>query len=83
MVGERFHLYDAPGLKKVRPGEILFRNFGERVVEMTELAAIAARELAKHGLRDWTFRLSDTKRRLGACNWLRFPNTTRETVPTR
>ncbi len=36
-------------------------------MDLEELADIAGREMRKHGLRDWTFALADTKRRLGAC----------------
>ena len=38
-------------------------------MDLQELSAIAAREMAKHGLRGWTFALADTKRRLGVCKY--------------
>lgn len=38
-------------------------------MDLQVLQAIAIRELEKHGLRDWTFRLSDAKRRLGVCKY--------------
>ncbi|MCE9534055.1 MAG: SprT-like domain-containing protein [Planctomycetes bacterium] len=38
-------------------------------MDLTELRAIANRELLKHGLQGWTFGLADTKRRLGVCKY--------------
>ena len=38
-------------------------------MDLKELEAIANREMAKHGLRGWTFGLADTKRRLGVCKY--------------
>jgi len=38
-------------------------------MDVKELEALAAREMSKHGLRDWTFGLADTKRRLGVCKF--------------
>lgn len=40
-----------------------------RVMDLVELTRIARGELAKHGLRGWTFALSNTKRRLGVCKY--------------
>jgi predicted SprT family Zn-dependent metalloprotease len=38
-------------------------------MDLKELEAIANREMAKHGLRGWTFGLAGTKRRLGVCKF--------------
>ena len=38
-------------------------------MDLQELIVIAAREMAKHGLHEWSFRFANTKRRLGACNY--------------
>ncbi|MFO0919494.1 MAG: SprT-like domain-containing protein [Planctomycetaceae bacterium] len=38
-------------------------------MELSELEAIARRELRKHGLHDWTFGWAKTKRRLGVCKY--------------
>ena len=38
-------------------------------MDLKELEAIAQREMAKHGLLDWTFSFADTKRRLGVCKY--------------
>jgi predicted SprT family Zn-dependent metalloprotease len=38
-------------------------------MELKELEAIAAQELSKNGLHDWTFGLSNAKRRLGVCKF--------------
>src|SRR3954451_12953426 len=38
-------------------------------MDLGELEAIALRELAKNGLRGWTFGLAKTKRRLGVCKY--------------
>ena len=38
-------------------------------MDLKELAAIAQREMAKHGLHDWTFGFADTKRQLGVCKY--------------
>ena len=38
-------------------------------MDLRELEAIASRELLKHGLQGWTFRLADTKRQLGVCKY--------------
>lgn len=38
-------------------------------MDLKVLQAMADDELRKHGLYDWTFRLADTKRRLGVCNY--------------
>jgi predicted SprT family Zn-dependent metalloprotease len=38
-------------------------------MDLKELEFIASREIVKHGLDGWTFRLADTKRRLGVCNY--------------
>ncbi len=38
-------------------------------MDLEELGAIAARELAEHGLAGWTFGLAATKRRLGVCKY--------------
>src|SRR3954471_14990035 len=45
------------------------RGDGERWVELDEWGATARRELARHGLRGWTFGLSKAKRRLGVCKY--------------
>jgi len=39
-------------------------------MDVKELEAVAARELAKHGLQGWTFALGTTKRRLGVCKYV-------------
>ncbi|HEY3787264.1 MAG TPA: SprT-like domain-containing protein [Urbifossiella sp.] len=38
-------------------------------MDLKELQEIVVREFAKHGLAGWTFRFSDTKRRLGVCKY--------------
>lgn len=38
-------------------------------MDLQELSAIAAAEMAKHGLREWSFAFANTKRRLGACKY--------------
>ena len=38
-------------------------------MDLKELEAIADQEMAKHGLRGWTFHLARTKRRLGVCKY--------------
>jgi predicted SprT family Zn-dependent metalloprotease len=38
-------------------------------MDLKELEAVARREMAKHGLTDWTFGFADTKRRLGVCKY--------------
>ncbi|WZO98766.1 hypothetical protein EP7_000354 [Isosphaeraceae bacterium EP7] len=38
-------------------------------MDLKELEAIAGQELAKHGLRGWTFGLAKTKRRMGVCKY--------------
>jgi predicted SprT family Zn-dependent metalloprotease len=38
-------------------------------MDSTELKAIASREMMKHGLHGWTFRLADAKRQLGVCKY--------------
>lgn len=38
-------------------------------MDLTLLRDIAAREMAQHGLHDWTFDFSRAKRRLGACKY--------------
>jgi predicted SprT family Zn-dependent metalloprotease len=38
-------------------------------MDLEHLKATAARELARHGLRDWTFGLSTARRRLGVCKY--------------
>jgi predicted SprT family Zn-dependent metalloprotease len=38
-------------------------------MDLEVLEAIALRELAKHGLRGWTFGLAKTRRRLGVCKY--------------
>ena len=38
-------------------------------MDLKDLEAIASTELSKQGLQDWSFRLVDTKRRLGACKF--------------
>ena len=38
-------------------------------MDLKELETLASREMLKHGLRDWTFGLADTKRRLGVCKY--------------
>jgi predicted SprT family Zn-dependent metalloprotease len=38
-------------------------------MNLQELEAIAIREMAKHGLQDWTFAFAATKRRLGVCKF--------------
>src|SRR3954466_6720554 len=45
------------------------RGDGERGMDLEELEATARRELARHGLRGWTFGLSKAKRRLGVCKY--------------
>ncbi len=38
-------------------------------MDLKELEAIAARELAKHGLHGWMFGFTDAKRQLGVCKY--------------
>jgi len=38
-------------------------------MDLTELEAIASREMMKHGLSGWTFGMANTKRRLGVCKY--------------
>jgi predicted SprT family Zn-dependent metalloprotease len=38
-------------------------------MDLKELEAIAVQELTQHGLRGWTFGLTNTKRRLGVCQY--------------
>jgi predicted SprT family Zn-dependent metalloprotease len=38
-------------------------------MDSTELIAIANREMKKHGLHGWTFRLANAKRQLGVCKY--------------
>ena len=38
-------------------------------MDLKELESIAAQELRKHGLHDWSFRLSNAKRLLGVCKY--------------
>jgi SprT protein len=38
-------------------------------MDLKELHEIASQEMTKHGLHDWSFRLGDTKRRLGVCKY--------------
>lgn len=38
-------------------------------MDLEQLGAIAARELARHGLKGWSFGLARTKRRLGVCKY--------------
>ena len=38
-------------------------------MDLKELAETARLEMLKHGLRDWTFSLANTKRRLGVCKY--------------
>lgn len=42
---------------------------GEPIMDLKELAAIAGREMLKHGLHGWTFGWAQTKRRLGVCKY--------------
>ena len=38
-------------------------------MDLKELETIAIQEMARHGLRDWTFHLAQAKRRLGVCKY--------------
>ena len=38
-------------------------------MDLDELESIARRELTRHGLRDWDFAFTNTKRRIGACRY--------------
>lgn len=44
-------------------------EFGAWIMDLKELEARASQEMAKHGLQDWTFGLSEAKRILGVCKY--------------